>query len=426
MPLTVLVTDGNERPALAIVRALGRRGVSVLVGHEEGVSLASSSRYCARHVIYPSPHRDRAAFDRFLIDFLVRQRVDVLMPVTDVTTHAVCANQSAIRQHSAIAVPPLGAFELVSNKEALVRRAAECGVPAPRTHFVTGLAGLPDVAGTVQYPAVIKPIRSRIPANGGWQAATVHYAYSEGELRQLYRETPYLCSHPSLIQQRIVGAGVGMFVLFDRGRLVAEFAHRRLREKPPAGGVSVLRESAAVDPRLREYAKRILEPIGWHGVAMMEYKQDHRTGELFLMEVNGRFWGSLQLAIDAGIDFPHLVRELALGRAPTVPPSYQVGVKSRWLLGDLDHLGLRLFKSDRDLRLPPTAPSRLRTCIEFMKFVQPKLHYEVACPSDLQPFLYELGQSAKSLSASAARFIRKRVRRGERADATAQAISHVR
>ena len=82
---------------------------------------------------------------------------------------------------------------------------------------------------------------------------------------------------------------------------------------------------------------------------MLEYKQDHRSGVPFLMEVNGRFWGSLQLAVDAGVDFPYLCCQLALGQAPDVPASYTVGVRSRWLLGDLDHLLLRVFHSDRDL-----------------------------------------------------------------------------
>jgi len=411
MPQTVFVTDGGERPALAIVRALGRRGVSVWVGHDQNVSLASSSKYCARHVTYPSPRHDRRGFERFLLEFLTREHVDVVMPVTDVTTHAVCANQDVIRLHSAIAVPPLDAFEFVSDKSALVERAVQCGVAVPRTEYVSGSAGLRDVIDRVQYPAVIKPIQSRIRTAAGWVGATVHYAYSEQELRQLYRDTPYLSSHPSLIQQRIVGPGIGVFLLFDRGRLITEFAHRRLREKPPAGGASVLRESAAVDSRLREYAQRILEPIGWHGVAMMEYKQDARTGQPFLMEVNGRFWGSLQLAIDAGVDFPHLVYQLALGAAPESSPAYQIGVKSRWLLGDLDHLLLRLCKSNRDLCLPPSAPSRLQAVIDFLTFSQPDLHYEDADGDDLRPFLYEVGQTTKTLSGSAARLLRRAMKR---------------
>src|SRR5205823_2531443 len=134
-----------------------------------------------------------------------------------------------------------------------------------------------------------------------------------------------------------------------------------LREKPPSGGVSVLRESVPVDPIVRDQAIRLLGPLGWHGVAMLEYKQDRRTGTPYLMEVNGRFWGSLQLAVDAGVDFAYLAWQLALGHRPEIAPSYRVGVKSRWLLGDLDHLLTRLGTRDRDLQLPDLASSKLRT-----------------------------------------------------------------
>ena len=82
----------------------------------------------------------------------------------------------------------------------------------------------------------------------------------------------------------------------------AVFAHRRLREKPPSGGVSVYRESVAPDPSLVARAAALLAGLGWRGVAMVEMKTDARTGTPYLMEVNGRFWGSLQLAVDAGVD----------------------------------------------------------------------------------------------------------------------------
>ncbi len=80
---------------------------------------------------------------------------------------------------------------------------------------------------------------------------------------------------------------------------------------------------------------------------MVEFKEDQSSRVPLLMEVNGRFWGSLQLAIDAGIDFPWLLLQMAKGQHVNVPEnSYRCGVKSRWLLGDLDHLLMRLFKSD--------------------------------------------------------------------------------
>jgi len=425
MSITVFVTDGAERPALAIVRALGSRGATVIVGAEERVSLAATSRYCSRRVTYPSPDRDRAGFEHFLLDFVARERVDVVLPVTDVTTHAVCAHQDWIGRYTAVAVPPLDVFESISDKGALLERAARVGVPTPRTVFIDRPSRLGDVINDVDYPAVVKPTRSRIPVDGGWVRASVHYAYSAAELLHLYQTVPYLSSSPSLIQQRIVGPGIGIFLLFDRGRLVCEFGHRRLREKPPAGGVSVLRESTPVEAEIREYATRLLGNQGWNGVAMMEFKQDSRTQRPYLMEVNGRFWGSLQLAIDAGVDFPFLVTQLALGRCPQEVPRYRLGTKSRWLLGDVDHLCLRLFKGDRELRLPPSAPSRLRTLTEFLKIRQPNMRYEIERFDDPRPFLHELGEATRSLSASAGRTFLRSLGRRPRSQMSDPAIGHV-
>jgi predicted ATP-grasp superfamily ATP-dependent carboligase len=395
--LSVLVTDGDERPALAITRSLGRRGCSVIVGADRPVSLASKSRYCARHVTYPSPSRSPEAFDAFLSEFVARERVDVIVPVTDVTTQMVAARRDALAAHTALAAPPLEAFEEVADKAVLMQRAAACGIPIPRTQFVDGLSGLQGVIDRVNYPAVIKPARSRFRHGAGWGVATVKYAHDEANLWQLYRTTDYLAAHPSLIQDRVVGPGMGVFVLCDHGRVRASFAHRRLREKPPSGGASVLCESIAADPALVEQAARLLGPLGWHGVAMLEYKQDLQSRTPFLMEVNGRFWGSLQLAIDAGVDFPYLCCQLALQQIPDTPASYKVGVRSRWALGDLDHLVTRLRRCDRDL--PEGAPSRLRAFLEFVTPSMKDLRYDVFRRDDLAPAFHELRQYVKAFRA---------------------------
>ena len=342
--MKALVTDGNQRAALAVTRSLGRRGISVFVGEEEPVFLAGSSRHCQQRVLYPSPYLDREGFRSFLADFVAREGVDLVVPVTDVTTAAVSLDREWLRHHTAVAVPPFEAFETVTDKASALEAAARVGIPIPATHVVDGVAGLAGIAGRIQFPAVVKPARSRIRTGRGWAATRVHYAASEVDLYRLYEQTDYLASHRSLIQERIVGPGVGLFVLFDRGCLLTAFAHRRLREKPPSGGVSVLCESVPAPAELREDASRLLGPLGWHGVAMLEYKVD-AAGDRHLIEVNGRFWGSLQLAVDAGVDFPYLSCQLALGRRPDVPASYRVGVRNRWLLGDLDHLSRRLARS---------------------------------------------------------------------------------
>jgi predicted ATP-grasp superfamily ATP-dependent carboligase len=387
MSLTVLVTDGNERPALAVVRSLGRRGVSVVVGDERSTTLAGSSKYCHRTIRYPSPYRDSAAFVTFLTDFLRRTRIDVVLPVTDVTTRLVAGSAPGFGL-SAVAVPPLEAFEAVTDKRALLLRAASLGIPVPQTKVIDGKNGLPESIDGLVYPVVIKPSRSRMPQGRGWIAGSVHYARDPHELRRLYGEAAYLRQGISLIQEHIEGPGTGLFAICDRGRVVTTFAHRRLREKPPTGGVSVLCESIPVSVELRAQAERLLTPLGWHGVAMLEYKENRRSGRPLLMEVNGRFWGSLQLAIDAGVDFPFFACQLALGCPIDPPASYRIGVRSRWFLGDVDHLLWR-FRHGR-LNLTADAPSTLSAIGRFLATsAAPHVRNEILRPDDYWPAVHE-------------------------------------
>ena len=74
---------------------------------------------------------------------------------------------------------------------------------------------------------------------------------------------------------------------------------------------------------------------------MVEYKVTP-AGAPYLMEINARFWGSLQLAVSCGVDFPYLLAQSMLGREPSHHGGYVEGRRCRWLLGDLDHLYLRL------------------------------------------------------------------------------------
>jgi predicted ATP-grasp superfamily ATP-dependent carboligase len=205
----------------------------------------------------------------------------------------------------------------------------------------------------------------------------VVYAATSEEFRKKYSEVHQAIPFP-LVQEKIVGDGQGIFLLVWNGELIAAFRHRRLREKPPWGGVSTLRESLSLDGSLVSKSFRLLQSISWNGVAMAEYKNDVRDGRPKLMEINGRFWGSLQLAIDAGMNFPLLLYRAALGEVPQPQMSYRSGVQTRWLLGDLDNLLIRW-------RRPAPGDSRWRACREFVRFWGKDLHYETFRREDPAP-----------------------------------------
>jgi predicted ATP-grasp superfamily ATP-dependent carboligase len=153
--------------------------------------------------------------------------------------------------------------------------------------------------------------------------------------------------------------------------------------------VSVYRESIAADPVLVERSKALLRCFAWEGVAMVEYKLDAATGTPYLMEINGRFWGSLQLAVDAGVDFPRLLVEHALGRPVAPVTRYRMGVRSRWWWGDVDHLLARLRRTPEELALPPGSPGRLAAARDFLMLWRPGDRNEVFRLSDPRPQLRE-------------------------------------
>ena len=146
------------------------------------------------------------------------------------------------------------------------------------------------------------------------------------------------------------GDALGVAVLLNGSSVSrASFAYRRLREYPPGGGPSTLRESIR-DDELRRTAERLLSALGWVGVAMVEFKVDPRDGQPKLLEVNPRFWGSLHHAIACGVDFPWLLYRMAVNGDVETQTDYRCGVRTRSLLhGELLHF----VRSPQRFRLKP-------------------------------------------------------------------------
>jgi predicted ATP-grasp superfamily ATP-dependent carboligase len=383
---TVLVTDGEERAALAAVRSLGRAGHRVYVCAARDRALAAASRHCREAVTIPSALADPRGYQEAVGELLERWHVQVLLPISEQSLRALLPARFD-RLGVQVPFPTPEVFAGVSDKGELLRRCARFGLAAPAQHVLAAPTDLAAVEGQLGFPVVIKPTRSVVTTREGGIKTGVTYASDAAELRRRLGALP-ADVYPILLQERIVGPGSGVFLLVWDGELIASFAHRRLREKPPAGGVSVYSESVAADPQLVEQGQRLLTDFGWRGVAMLEFKTDSRTGRPYLMEINGRLWGSLQLAIDAGVDFPALLVACALGERPA-PPSYRIGARNRWWWGDVDHMLTRLRHSPAELGLPPGAPSRLQVVRDFLRVPRPGDRQEVLRWSDPWPFVRE-------------------------------------
>ena len=393
--MNAIVLDGEQRAALAVTRSLGRRGVKVFVGSEKEPSLASCSRYCANSFIYPSPYSDPSGFLQSLIGFAKSCGDAVLFPITDVTLTEILLHKGELPENLRVPFDSYDKYMQLTDKMNLFRMARELGVPVPITISSTEYdRENPEIfirkVSEFGFPVVIKSCVSKIRTDSGWMNSRVNYANSEESVRNILAEKIYL-KYPFLVQKRIHGPGIGIFLLMKEGEVLAKFAHRRIREKPPSGGVSVLSESIIPPEDVVESAVKILSNLGWTGVAMVEFKVDLEEKIAKLLEVNARFWGSLQLSVSSGVDFPYMLFRMAQGERVVSSGEYKVGVRSRWELGDLDHLFLRFLKDPETSNLPSNQPKRLTVLKDYLgDFFRPSVKSEVCQPSDVRPFFHEL------------------------------------
>jgi predicted ATP-grasp superfamily ATP-dependent carboligase len=395
----VLITDGDQRAALACVRALGQEGHECFVIGPESGRLSGSSRYCRGFSISPDPMADPEGFLATAGERAEAWETPWLFPITEKSLRAILPNRDRFPGLQ-IPFPEAEVFSAVSDKSLVLARAREIGLAVPRQWEWESREDADDSAiPEDSFPLALKPPRSVRQLGRGTGQISVSYALNPSHLRDWIHSSDE-ASYPVLVQERVVGEGVGVFLLTWEEVLRGVVGHRRIREKPPSGGVSVVRESTTVSPDLLEKSLELLRQLGWSdGVAMVEYKVDPTTGMAWLMEINGRFWGSLQLAVNAGVNFPALLLRCAQGDPPSAPVRGTPGVRIRWLMGDVDQLLLRLFRSREELSLPDSVPGRVRAVWEFVQDFRPGTRSEVFRPSDPAPFLKEVGVWFRNLGA---------------------------
>lgn len=384
---TVLVTDGEQRAALAVVRSLGRAGYDVRVCSARGRSLAGASRHCRREAKVSDPLTRPETFVADVLSLAREWNVEILVPISEAALLGLLPQRS---RFEAVQIPfaEHAAFRRISDKQLVLDSAPQYGIGVPEQWPLSRRDEAVDPSTVPNaFPLAIKPSRSVAEQGGHRTILQVEYARDRTELVAAVERFPE-AAFPLLLQRRVAGPGVGIFLLVWDGRLVAAFSHRRIREKPPSGGVSVYRESIPADPTLVARSRALLEHFGWRGVAMVEYKLDDATGTPYLMEINGRFWGSLQLAIDSGVDFPTLLLSAAAGESPPAVLEYRVGVRSRWWWGDVDHLLARL-RSNGNGSEPEHERSRWRALRDFLVIWRPGDRNEVLRFDDPWPIVRE-------------------------------------
>lgn len=391
-PAIVLGVDSQI--GLTVVRELGERGVPVygIAASKRGIGLYS--RWLRGGYMRPT---DPAQMTELLNRIAAETGARYLLTISEADAlYAALAQETGQFQNLKALVPTTQKMAFATDKFAVCELAKEVGISVPETWEpgTAGSAGDPPAALT--YPCILKwrdpnQVLDALKQHG-LAFEKSEYCYSREELiRALGRYDP-IGRYP-MVQSFCPGVGLGQMFYMHQGEPLLRFQHRRLGEWPPEGGISTVCRSVSLaeNTELLDRSEHLLKRMNWEGAAMVEYRFDPESGDAKLMEINGRFWGSLPLAYHAGAPFAWMTyKAQGLGESET-PPPYKDGVICRFMIPELRRLFTLFFQSgaiqNKNFARRPwlTLGRFLADCL------RPSTRYYVFKWSDPKPFIADFG-----------------------------------
>lgn len=378
----ILVLDGHSAAALALTRSAGRAGHWVAVGANQGLFAAAQfSRYCQSRFDYPPATENATRFLEVLLEFVRSQGIDLVIPVTDWTLGPLSANRGRFVGICRLALPSASALAIVSDKYRTIEMAQHLGINVPRTRLIESLNDLPATE-EMGFPVVVKDRFSVRWLGNKAVFGSVAYAYSQAELKDKI-STRLQAAGDVLVQEFVSGTGIGFACFIAGGSVLLPFEWERIREVDPCGGASSARKSIALNKEIVALSSKFMIEIGFEGIAMVEYKRA-ANGEMIFMEINGRPWGSLALAVACGIDYPRYWIDWNLkGILPPKSIPYEANIVCRRIVGELTHLSNLWAGKPENWDAP--YPSFWKSAAEMALPWRPGMHYDELWMFDMRP-----------------------------------------
>ncbi len=347
--IKILITGGNSRIALSVLRSLVKKRFLVTVASDNLNSLCFFSRFCTSKIIYPSPKSDKNAFKQFLLNYVCENKFDLLIPIDDLTLIPISEIFFELSKYVKITMPKPQIYNKFYDKANMLKLAESLNVKIPKSIYINDLDMLKNINCISSFPIIIKPRFSVYWRKNFVEMGFRKIIYSKSDLLPSYLFLHNKIPFPT-IQEYIYGISWGVSVVAINGKIIQSFCHKRVRETNFGGVVSCLSQSMSLNQDMLNSVKKLIKSINWTGVAMFEFIVDQNTNIPYFIEMNGRFWGSLELAIFSGIDFPIILIELFLYNKFRKPVNYEKNMLCRWLKGDIEWVYTIMKSKDFSIR----------------------------------------------------------------------------
>jgi len=288
-----------------------------------------------------APSRRRLACDPqvsvegFIADLerIVRQEPhDVILAGTDMSVAAISRHRDRLAPYVALGLPSPEIVDRVLNKSQLADAARAVGLDPPEACVCSDLRTALAAADSFGYPVLVKPVQV-VDEPGG---DGIHRTRTE--LISDSRSLEALCLRlgTCIVQRRVTGHVLSVGGVASADGLLAIVVSRYDRTWPPEAGSASFSRTITPPPELIERVTALVSDLGWEGIFELELLEG-ADGRLAAIDFNPRAFGSLALAVGAGVQLPAIWCDWLLG-TPQTPSSARTGVGYRWEDADVRHL----------------------------------------------------------------------------------------
>jgi len=295
--LSVLIPDGESHILLYVVNCLAQqKDIDVHIMSNTRDNPMRYSRYVRSFSYYPESKTDIEWIENINKE-IEKKSIDVVMPIFETGIRKLIAYKKHINDNTKLGIlPSLTNFNSAINKGMLSIYLEENNIPNPKSILIDSFKDINKIDG-LNFPIIIKPSEGF----GGGKGIKVFK--NKESIKKYFNESSF--EYANIVQEYIEGYDIDCSVLCRKGDILAFTIQKGnmigKNQFAPQFGLSFLYEQ-----ELYNVVQRLMKSLDWNGVAHIDMRYDQNTKEFKVIEINTRFWVSLDASLIAGINFPYL------------------------------------------------------------------------------------------------------------------------
>ncbi|WP_248723024.1 ATP-grasp domain-containing protein [Seonamhaeicola sp. ML3] len=295
--ISVLIPDGESHILIHVINCLSQiELVDVFVMSSTKHNPMRYSRYIKGFSYYPENKIDEIWIENVNRE-INKHQIDVVLPIFEIKIKTLIKHRKSILNQDKLGLlPSIVNFNTAINKGALAKHLEKYDIPGPKSITISPGENT-NKLDVLNFPVIIKPLEGF----GGGQGIKVFKR--EEDIKAHFAKNNF--KYTNIIQEYIEGYDIDCSVLCNNGEILAYTIQKGSmlgkNKFTPQYGLQFIEE-----PDVYKIVEKLTKSLDWNGVAHIDMRYNKNTCTFNIIEVNTRFWVSLDASLLAGVNFPYL------------------------------------------------------------------------------------------------------------------------